>query len=323
MTHHITKILKFIFLSSLITYISCSSNKEVNIVYPEGGYSYLTKAEARDSDFYFLPVRHTLSRQDSFMVTPSFRDLFKAFNEQNLSISPPKEDIFRFIYAQDLYGQHAIVKLSKNKIEIKVPKSGTFVLAPDETKLDPLEKRHFNLLYRNYPLSEGTFSGPEKRYADSLIKIYPELLDPLYYRQLLDKLFSVYQGPFEYSTKEIKLTNDKYKYFVDLINNSEYWKRPFRSTDHAESFADGDAFFLEAITKNKYQCIMSNMYLDGPSKFRKACDELIEFAGIAKEIHWETYEEGLNRPAEKLELKELQLKEVKEPAPKSNKKKAK
>jgi len=297
----------------LLIFIANGCQEE--IVYPKGGYSYLKNINAKDSDFYFLPIRHTLSRRDSFWVTPSFKDVINAFDEQNLSINPPKEDIFRFIY-----NHVAIIILKKNKIVVKVPKSGSFVLAPDETKLNSLEKMHFNLTFGNYPLEEEVYSVQRKILVDSLIKIYPELLDPVYHRKLIDKVFSKYQGPFEYSTKEIKITYDKYKYLVDLINDSEFWQRPYHLKGHEEAFADGYVFFLEAVTKNKYHCVRSNMYFDGPSKFRKACDELIKCTGIANEISWTTYEEFLNRPVQKIEVKELELEELKEePAPKPKK----
>ena len=320
MTFKLAKIIHPLLFIPLWVIISCSDDE---IVYPKGGYPYLENITPRDSDFYFLPIRHTLTREDSFKITPAFKDLFRGFNEQNLSLRSPQGDIFRLIYTGS-HGNHAVIRILKNKIEIKVAKSGSFELAPDLIKLNAVEKTQFDLLYINYHRTEITFDERRKRYADSLIKIYPELLDPLYYRKLLDKLFSIYQGPFIYSTKEIKITNDKYKYLVALINNSEFWERPFHSTDDEASNADGYGLYLEAITKNKYQCIMSNMYLDGPSKFRKACDELIKYTGIANEISWTTYEEFLNRPVKKIEVKELELTNLKEePAPKPKKKKAK
>ena len=318
-----TKIQSLFLLIPLLILFACKPDEEVNIVYPKGGYLYLKNITAKDSDFYFLPIRSTLTRKDSFWVTPGLKDLFKGFDEKNLSIEAPKEDIFRFIYdGGGMSGKFAIIKLTKDKIEIKVPKSGAFFLAPDKAKLNSIEKMHFDLLYGNYPLEEEIFSERKKRHIDSLIRIYPELLAPIYYQKLLDKVFSVNQDPFEYSKKEIQITNDKFKYFVDLINNSEFWQRPYHSKDHEASFADGYAFFLEAITKKKYQCIMSNMYLDGPSKFRRVFDELVKYVKIDTTIHWETYEEFLNRPVEKIEVKELKLTEAKS-EPQVKKKKAK
>ena len=67
---------------------------------------------------------------------------------------------------------------------------------------------------------------------------------------------------------------------------------------------------------------MSNMYLDGPSKFRRVFDELVKYVKIDTTIHWETYEEFLNRPVEKIEVKELKLTEAKS-EPQVKKKKAK
>src|SRR5687767_14805719 len=130
------KILCPLLFISLLASISC---KDDEIVYPEGGYPYLENITSRDSDFYFLPIRPTLTRKDSFKITPSFKDLFRGFDEQNLSLLPPQEDIFRLIYTGS-FGDHAVIRLMKNKIEIKVAKSGSFELAPDQTKLNAIEK---------------------------------------------------------------------------------------------------------------------------------------------------------------------------------------
>ena len=62
---------------------------------------------------------------------------------------------------------------------------------------------------------------------------------------------------------------------------------------------------------------MSNMYLDGPSKFRRVFDELVKYVKIDTAIRWETYEEFLNRPIKKVEVRELELTDLKQEEPAS------
>ena len=45
---------------------------------------------------------------------------------------------------------------------------------------------------------------------------------------------------------------------------------------------DGDGFYLEAITKQKYHLVSSNYCLDedGQSKFKKVSEDLLKFIGF-------------------------------------------
>ena len=83
----------------LITVVSCNQP----IKYPEGGYDYPEHITARDTDFYYLPLKKILSRKDSFNRATNFFPM-SFFNEPNLSMGPGKEDVFRFIYAEALGG---------------------------------------------------------------------------------------------------------------------------------------------------------------------------------------------------------------------------
>jgi len=314
MNSSLPKIYFFCFFISLFAIISCEDDE---IVYPPGGFTYPKKTSVIDSNFYFLPINEAISRRDSTILA-FYKSLFNGFNEENLSTSAPQEDVFRFIYEGSMVNDYVIIKLTKDKIEIKIDKSGSFHLAPDFKNLSSVEKNHFNLLFGSYPLTEEDYH--DKKFIDSIVVMHPELLSPDYYQKLMNKVFVVDQGPFEYSEKQIKISYDKYKYFVGLINDSEFWQRPFHLKGHEEAFADGYAFLLEAATKNKYHCIMSNMYFDGPSKFRGVFDEIVKYAGIAKEFQWETYQEKMERSKEKVPVvRELELIDLRKERKRKNK----
>lgn len=285
----------------LFVIISCNDDQ---IVYPEGGYSYLKNISSDDTNFYFLPIRKTISKRDSIYFL-DFKYQYHGFNEPNLSTTPPKEDVVRFLY--DGPDISAIITLTKNKITIKRNKSGYFHPAPDESHLDSIEKLHYDLLIDHYPLTEAKFSVWRKKYVDSLIKIYPELLFGAYYQKLIDKVFSIDQGPFEYSVEEIKISTAKFKYFANLINESGYWQLPYLRECNGIMGNPG-SFILETITKSKYKMIYSISCPGDTSKFTKACQELVKYAKMDKEINlvW-----NWKKSSEKVQIRELQLMDLK------------
>ena len=84
---------------------------------------------------------------------------------------------------------------------------------------------------------------------------------------------------------------------------------------------DGYTFILEGATKNKYQCIMSNMYYDGPSKFRRVFDEIVKYTRTDSLIDWGAYD-GPSKKADVKDILPTELKQEKEPPPKTKRKKA-
>jgi hypothetical protein len=258
-------------------FTACKSDENLNIVYPEGGYPYLNDVKPVDSNFYFLPVRHTISRSDSIFVL-NYKKIFKSFNEPNLSLGPPAEDIFRFTYECPFLGEWAIITLTKDKIIIKENKSGSPYKAPNEEVLDSIEKLHYYLLESYYPLTEAKFPVWRKKHIDSLLKVYPQLLEPGYYMKLQEKVFSVNQKPLEYSLKSIKIPRSKYLYIIQLINESGYWNMQYDVENC--SIMDGSGFSLEAITKNKYKCTVFTLCPDDTSSLKEAYNEVLKYAGV-------------------------------------------
>lgn len=270
-----TKIHYLLLFISLFAIISCNDDE---IVYPEGGYPYLKNVASSDTNFYFLPIRHLIPKKDSFIVLDQ-KYCYDAFNEPNLSINAPKADIFRFFYGCSFCGKYAFITLTKNNIILKTNKTGVPYLLDSIELLSPTEKEHYYLFDRHYPLQTATFKEWKKKYVDSSIKIYPELLDPSYFLRLKKKMSISYHIPFTFSTKVIPISHQKFKYFVTLINKSEFWQRPYDTAFCRGAVMDGDYFYLEAATKKKYHLVNSNECLDmeADSKFKKVTEELLNF----------------------------------------------
>ena len=204
-------------------FISCNDDE---IVYPEGGYSYLKNIAASDSNFYFLPIRQLIPRRDSLQAV-DIKYLYMGFNEPNLSLNPPSEDIFRFVFECGFCGKEAIITLTKNEIVIKKNIKGLPGISIEPDLLSSIEKEHYTLIDRYYPFDDPKYSIKYKHYFDSLINLYPELLDHKYFEKLKTKATIIHNIPLKFTTKKILITPNKFKYFVELINKSEFWQRVY------------------------------------------------------------------------------------------------
>jgi hypothetical protein len=270
-----------ILVISILFALSCKTGIE----YPEGGYDYVKNYKAEDTGFYFLPVRDSFSRRDSFGVAWDSEALFPKFNEPNLSLKPLGEDVFRFMWYASLGGLY-FVTLKTDRIIVK-KSLGLNPCYNDTNKLSETERKHFELLDRYFPIDEHDFfSERRKRYFDSLIKIYPELLDPKYYF-LLKKKISCDTVRLKYSTKEIIITANQHKKLIDGFNNCGYWKLPVSPVIiHPENMCmDYPDYSLEANTAKKYNYVRSFGCLENPNvSFNKACQQLIKAAGLDTEF---------------------------------------
>lgn len=96
--------------------VSCHGVDKKNIVYPDGGYQYLHAVTAKDSNFYFYPIKDFLSPKDS-VIAAYKKYFYQAFDEPNLSLSPSKESVFRFAF--DAGQRSVVIVFKENEMIIK------------------------------------------------------------------------------------------------------------------------------------------------------------------------------------------------------------
>ena len=259
----------------ILSLFSYGCNDE--IVYPEGGYPYFKNISSRDSNNYFLPIRHLIPDRDSFLAFDS-KYFFQGFDEDNLSLSPPKEDIFRFTFECGFCGKAAIVRLTKSEIVIKKTRLGYSGLNIDKDLLSPVEKEHFYLFERYYPFDNPRHSMLYRKYFDSVLKTYPQLADLSYFDRLRKRASVIHKMPEKYVQESIPIRVDKFNYLVNLLNSSGFWQRSYRN-DCEIAPTDGDGFGVEAATKNKYHFINSDYCQKDyeNSGLRKMINELLSF----------------------------------------------
>jgi len=202
---------------------------------------------------------------------------FKSFDEPNLSLAPAKNGT-TIRLSMDSWGDTPFVlNMTCNEITIKIGDSGSVYPVEDVSKLTKLEQLHYNVLRYRFPIDTGKVSGRTRHYLDSLLKLYPELLSPVYYRSLLDKCLNYDSLPFKYSTFRVNISNKKFNYFLDKLNSSGFWNLP-RQMSLEPSPADGGGYLLEVNTSAKYKMIVSTNCPSISESLTKVCQEIIDFA---------------------------------------------
>jgi hypothetical protein len=259
--------------------LACQSG----LKYPDGGYQYVKEYKPEDTNFYFLPLRDSFSKMDSFLAANE-ANLYQHFDEPNLSLQYVGEDVLRLYYSPP-FGGGVFITLVDHDLIVKKQYPGS--LMHQERILDDTENEHYNLLYQYYfQTSMGRSPIKAKMRIDSLVTIYPDLLDPTYFLSLLKK--SDYVGDLnkpKYSVNKISLTAKKYREIMFKLNASGFWHMSFKRPCD-ESIMDGCSLRIEANTPKKYQAVT---YSDchssiKQSEFAKVCQEIINLAGLGKDI---------------------------------------
>ncbi|MGV3657058.1 MAG: hypothetical protein ACO1NX_03855 [Chitinophagaceae bacterium] len=277
--------MKYFLLIFFASIYACQSP----VKYPDQGYSF-PLATKTDTSFYFHPIKDSLAQKDSFQLGLLGQGYIKSFQEPNLSLRPLEKVVFRLLYFGPMV-KPAFVTLTENEIIVKQVLNGSVEPTHDESKLDAKERAHFTLLKRFFPFRQ--YNNPKdsllKRRLDSVAAIYPELNDPAYYQTLLNKSADYGEENFAYSTKVKSINKKTFKQLAERINASGYWSYPHRIICQ-KPFADGFDFILEANTPNNYKVIFSGSCPGNDGPFTRACQALIDEAGLGKEIQLITEE---------------------------------
>ena len=274
--------MKRIIFISLISFLGCQSGKHADIIFPEGGYAFAKTI--KDSSFPFYPVKDLLNAHDSFYNFYYSTRIMEAFKEPNLSLEPSKQPIFRLFYLPSA-GPIYFITLAEHSIETK--KSLNYLMGVDDSILSETERMQKDYLDIFYPLQNNKVINNSRRRkkADSLLHVYPEMADPLYYKTLLDKYHPKPEKPFRYSETIKDISFDDYSMLVNDLNKSGYWKCPVYIPSCDAPPADGASFILEANDGRKYNYVSVGNCSKGYDAFLQACRNLILFAGLSKEVY--------------------------------------
>lgn len=262
--------------------LSCN-RPNPQIKFPNVGYQFPEQINYKDSSFPFYPIRSLETIRDSTYDAFYMKKLLEVFDEENISLRPQKKPLFRIIIApwtQPAY----FIRISEDEIMIKKGLRVDY-LHLKEDNLSAIELDHFNLLDAGVPITKRIkeSSPTKKKYLDSLIKVYPELLKAEYYQYLMTKAFVPLDKPFTYSTKTVKLKNTE---FMDIVNSlyfAGYWHLPLDLKCYNAPM-DGSEFILECNSGTKYNIIKFWSCRDEPTAFQITFDKIIKYAKLPKEI---------------------------------------
>ncbi len=269
-----------LFATTLLVSAIIGCHSGIPIKYPDGGYNYPTTVV--DSSYYFYPIQKKFSRYDSVRISMWYH-LFHAFNEPNLSLAPAKDDIFR-IYFADSKSITTMITLTKDEIVVKKQIGFSDLYAGDTNRLNVLERFHYRYIRHKYPLEEKYAPGTAaKRVADSLIKLYPQLIRPAYFKYLLEKVRRP-ENEIKYTIVKKPIPHGEYYRLVSFINSNGYWKMPTK-LECDPYIIHPHSYILEANTKRKYNFVWSYSCPDDTTHFANICQEIIKAAGLDTSIN--------------------------------------
>jgi hypothetical protein len=268
--------MKCILFPFLLIVVSCQTQSK----YPEGGFDYPIKVSDSDTNFYYYPLKDIEPKKDAFEDRYAYL-FYQPFDEPNLSIKPRSKETFRLSYA-NAFGQSVIITLLEDMIIVKKGNPST-IYTEDTSRLTEIENFHLLLLKNRYPIDTSGKLPFRKRYLDSLTKLYPQLLDPSYYHTLYEKIIVRKDKKFTYPVTKINLSKQEYKSLIQQINSSGFWTMPYKIECQYQPM-DGDGFTLEANTRKRYKIVNVGGCPGDTTKFTKACQKLVEFAKMDKEI---------------------------------------
>jgi len=272
---------KCILYIAFITLAGC----QPAIKYPPGGYRYPEHLLARDTNFYYYPIKDLESRLDSFRDAFAYY-YFQSFQEPNLSIRAQPFPTFRLTYSIPL-GKDYIITLTPEYITVKIREnySDECLTLPDTSRLTPLERFHFRILEHNFPIEPNGRRSPWKQHwLDSLGTVYPALYDVKYYSYLWNKANAL-KGPcFTYTQHQVKITTAEFDSLVGGINASGFWQLPYND-DSGELGFDNPSYTMEANISDRYKLVQGIPAVDDSTHpYRHAWQQLIKKAGMGSLI---------------------------------------
>lgn len=272
--------MKIIISILFIFLVSCKTNTD----YPLGGFDYPQNIADADTNYYHYPLKDIEPKRDAFKDTYAYL-FYRPFEEPNLSIKALETETFRLTYS-DAFGNFIIITLTEELLVVKQG-SPTTLYDDNTTNLSDIEKLHLRLLQKHFPIDTAGKPPLKKHYLDSLVKLYPELLNSAYYHKVYQKSFVRNSEAFNYSASTINLKKGQYKSIVEEINSSGFWSLPYQLECKKHDDADGYSFTLEVNTKLKYK-IVSALSCTEITKFTKVCQRIIDLAKMDKEVNLDT-----------------------------------
>jgi len=212
-------------------------------------------------------------------------------HEPNLSIRPQPSPTFRLTYFDSHevpgrpYRGPVIITLTPDRITIKEVDSVDTTCPYKNPPLTALEEEHLRLLRHSFPIeSNGKRHPTVQHYLDSLGRVYPQLHDVLYYRNLETKVFTQRTRCFFYKERQIKISSAQFDTLITRINASGFWQLPYEIKCN-QSWTESFTIFMEANTPENYKVIKTDWCTNDTLPYRNAWQELVRRAQMDDWVH--------------------------------------
>lgn len=268
----------------LLSICSCKANVDIALK----GYSYPESLSPIDSDNFIFPLRDSLSRKDSLEYTEFYRMAFTEFTEPNLSIRPQLKPVYRMLYTSNM-DRSVVITMTENAIVVKEQTQGYGTPFIDKKKLSLTEEMHYELLFEYYPLQEVS-NVRRKKYLDSLVALYPQILEVSYYKSLLNKAMTYGEVPFAYKTEVIPISKETYSQLATAIDSSDFWDVPYKY-NCINTSPDGSDYLLEVNTPKRYKVVLTSFCSGYSRRFHKAWQKLSDYVKMSDRLNleWPNY----------------------------------
>jgi len=229
-----------------------------------------------DTNTYIRTTKDSISSIDSFQIAFYWRLLIGAFDEEDFGVKQPTEDIIRFTFFEDY--NPVLVSFKKGSITVKESIGGYANLATDTSKLSDIEKLHYQVIFTRL-----IYRDPHRklrRFDDSLVRVYPKLLDPSYYKYLELKAATRDRIGLTYEKRTVDVPEGAFQKVMNAIAQSGFWQLPY-NVKCQNIPTDVSSYTIEVNQAGRYKM---NSVLSCPNdstKLNIACQEIVKLAGLA------------------------------------------
>jgi hypothetical protein len=272
-TAKFVSLLILIFIAMACYQDKLKNNCGFNIKTPSSDYGYPISVTPADTGFIYAKFKDSLDKRDSFSFAFYGYHFLNSFDELNLSLYPSGDVIVRISYDPSM-DTPFVLKMSCNEIILKVYDSGLVYPPENLSKLNKKELLHYNILERFFPITNHNIPSTLKDYFDSLIIVNPELLSTTYYWSLKKKSITRDSLPMKYSIYKMPITKEKFIYFINRLNNANFWTLPSRMA-YEPTPSDGHGYILEVHALNQFKLVTSSNCPEISIELTKVCQEII------------------------------------------------
>lgn len=230
---------------------------------------YISDSICLDTTTYF-PLDLAKNRGDSLIIYGESAYL-KAINEKKIYGCLLENDVLRLTYRRAFH-EPVMIRITKDSLIIKYDVEAIVDQSVyNMTKLSEDECE----IWEAFDEYDSYIRFDQTENADSILKLYPKILDSSYIKNLENKMYEPEFVKHHLRTQKVKITKREYRILLDSIDMSTFWMKD--NFNHVFAGMDGSDYLLEVSTKDHYHFV----YDWQPNEdFKKVCKLLLNYTDI-------------------------------------------